>query len=124
MTYDIIDQCSICPAGALGSPRCGSISKTPIILEAVWDSGVTVAADEARNERGAPQHVCHRKNVEAGQALVAGRVIEHGHSRSLHDTVRRQLNGLERAEIHQGYLLSIPLSPLAPAGHKVQLKKS
>ena len=24
MTYDIIDQCSIRPAAALGSPRCGS----------------------------------------------------------------------------------------------------
>ena len=80
----------------------GGVSKTPIVLEAVWDRGVTVAANEARNERGAPQHVCHRANVEAGQARVAGRVIKHGHSRSLHDTVWRQLNGLKRAEIHQG----------------------
>jgi hypothetical protein len=29
------------------------VSNTPIVLEAVWDSGVTVAADEARNEGGA-----------------------------------------------------------------------
>ncbi len=116
MTYDIIDQCSIRPAAALGSPRCGSglaatlprlcrpepdlsetlapyplslsdrhhagaapavaphpdvhliepaaiapvplrvgggVSKMLIVLEAVWDRGVTVAADETRNERGA-----------------------------------------------------------------------
>ena len=182
MTYNLIDRCSIRPAVALGSPRCGSgltatlprlcrpepalaetlapyplslgdrhhagatpavaphpdihlvepaavapvplrvgggVSKTPIVLEAVWDRGVTVAADEARNERGAPQHVCHRANVEAGQARVAGRVIKHGHSRSLHDTVRRQLNGLKRAEIHQGYLLvhsSVPLGACRTQG--------
>ena len=182
MTYDIIGQCSIRPAAALGSLRCGSglaatlprlcrpepaladtlapyplslsdrhhagaapavaphpdvhlvepaavalvplrvgggVSKTLIVLEAVWDRGVTVASDEARNERGAHQHVCRRANVEAGQARVAGRVIEHGHSRSLHDTVRRQLNGLKRAEIHQGYLLvcsSVPLGACRTQG--------
>ena len=123
MTYDIIDQCSIRPAAALGSLRCGSclaatlprlcrpepalaetltpyplrlrdrhhagaapavaphpdvhlvepaavapvplrvgggVSKTRIVLEAVWDRGVTVAVDEARNERGVPQHVPER----------------------------------------------------------------
>ena len=83
----------------------GGVSKTPIVLEALWGRGVMVAANEARNERAAPQHVFHRPAVEAWQARLAGRVIEHGHSRSLHDTVRRQLNGLKRAEIHQGYLL-------------------
>ncbi len=31
----------------------GGVSNTPIILEAVWDSGVTVATDEERNEGGA-----------------------------------------------------------------------
>ena len=41
-------------------------SKTPIVLEAVWNRGVTVAADETRNEGGTPQHVRHRANVEAG----------------------------------------------------------
>ncbi len=46
--------------------------KTPIVLEAVWNRGVTVAADETRNEGGAPQHVRHRANKEAGQMLVAG----------------------------------------------------
>ena len=69
----------------------GGDSKTPmmrpILLEAVWDRGVTVAADEARNEGDPPQHVCHRADVQAGQARVAGRVIEHGHSSSLHGTV-------------------------------------
>ena len=78
---------------------------TPIVLEAVWDSWVTVAAYEARNEGGAPQHVGHWADVEAGQALVAGRVIEHGHSSSLHDAVLGQVDGLKRAEIHQGHLL-------------------
>jgi hypothetical protein len=182
MTYDIIDQCSIRPAAALGSLRCGSglaatlprlcrpepaladtlapyplslrdrhhagaapavaphpdvhlvepaavapvplrvgggVSKTLIVLEAVWDRGVTVASDVARNERGAHKHVCRRAKVETGQARVAGRVIEHGHSRSLHDTVRRQLNGLKRAEIHQGYLLvcsSVPLGACRTQG--------
>ena len=55
---------------------------TLIVLEEVWDSGVTVAADEARNEGSAPQHVSHREDVlvEAGQARVACRVIEHGYS--------------------------------------------
>ena len=135
MTYDIINQCSIRPAAALGRPRCasglaatlprlcrpepalaetltpyplrlrdrhhagaapavaphpdvhlvepaavapvplrvgGGVSKTTIVLEAVWDRGVTVAADAARNERGAPQHVCRRANAKAGQARVAG----------------------------------------------------
>ena len=45
----------------------GGASKTPIVLEAVWNRGVTVAADETRNEGGAPQHVRHRANVEAGK---------------------------------------------------------
>ena len=36
--------------------------------------------------------------------LVAGRVIEHGHSSSLHDAVQGQVNGLKRAEIDQGHL--------------------
>ncbi len=53
--------------------------------------------------RGA--HVGHRADVEAGQARVAGRVIEHGQSSSLHNAVRGQVNGLKRAEIHQGHLL-------------------
>ncbi len=90
--------------------------KTLIVLEAVWVRGVTVTADEARNERGAPQHVCHRANVETGQARVAGKVIEHEHSSSLHDTVLRQLNGLKRAEIHQGYLLVHSSVPLGACG--------
>jgi hypothetical protein len=50
-------------------------------------------------------HVGHRADVETGQARVAGRVIEHGHSSSLHDAVRGQITGLKRAEIHQEHLL-------------------
>ena len=50
----------------------GSASKARMVLEAVWNRGVTVAANETRNEGGAPQHVRHRADVEAGQALVAG----------------------------------------------------
>jgi hypothetical protein len=61
---------------------------------------VTIAADEARNEGGAPQHVGHRADAEARQARVAGRVIEDGHSTSLHDVVQGQVNWLIRAEIH------------------------
>jgi hypothetical protein len=78
----------------------GCVSNTPIVLEAVWDSAVTVAADEARNEG------------EAGQARVAGRVIEHasGHSSSLHDSVWGQVNGLKRAEIHQDTSSCEPLT--------------
>jgi hypothetical protein len=57
-----------------------------------WDSGMTVAADEARNEGGVLQHVGHQADVEAEQARVACRVIEHGYSSSLHNPVRSQVN--------------------------------
>jgi hypothetical protein len=77
----------------------------PIFLEAVWDSGVTVATDDARNEGGATQHVDDQADVDAGQAQVAGRVIVHGYSSSLHDAVRGQVNGLKRAEIDRGLLV-------------------
>ena len=62
------------PAAVAPVPLCvgGGAFKTPIVLEAVWNCGVTVAADETQNEGGKPQHVCHREDVEAGQALVAG----------------------------------------------------
>ncbi len=75
-------------------------SKTPIVLEAVRNRGVTFAADETQNEGGAPQHVSHRADVEAGQARVASLVIEHGYSSLLHDNVRSQIDGLKRAEVH------------------------
>jgi hypothetical protein len=88
-------------------------SKTPIVLEAVWNSGVTVAADETQNEGGAPQHVRDRTDVEAGQARVAGRVIEHGHSSLLYDTVWSQIDGLKRAEVHEGHLLVRSSEPAA-----------
>jgi hypothetical protein len=72
------------PAAVAPVPLCaGRVSNTPIALEAVWDSGLTVAADEARNKGSAPQHVGHRADVEAGQARVAGRVTENGHSSSM-----------------------------------------
>jgi hypothetical protein len=60
-----------------------------IVLKAVWNSGVTVAANETLDEVGAPQNDCYRTDVEAEQALVAGLVIEHGHSSLLHNAVRR-----------------------------------
>jgi hypothetical protein len=53
------------------------------------------------NEGGAPQHVRDRADVEAGQALVAGQVIEHGHFSPLHDAVLRQIDQLKRAELQQ-----------------------
>jgi hypothetical protein len=43
--------------------------------------------------------------LKAGQLLVLGRVIEHGHSSQLHDTVWSQIDGLKRAEVHQGHLI-------------------
>ena len=51
-------------------------SKMQIVLEAMWNSRVTVqvAADEALNEGCSPQHVCHWADVGAGQTQVAGRV--------------------------------------------------
>jgi hypothetical protein len=52
----------------------GGVSIPLSVLEAVWDSGVTVAADEARNKGGAPQHVGHRADVEAGQARVGAEI--------------------------------------------------
>ena len=99
----------VVPAAVAPVPlRVGrNVSNTTIVLEAVWDSGVTVATDEARDEGGAPQHIGHQADVhwQAGQAWVAGRVIEHGHTCLLHDTVWGQVDGLERAVIHQGVLL-------------------
>jgi hypothetical protein len=47
-----------------------------IVLEAMWSSGVPVAADETQNEVGAPQHVLDQADVEARQARVTGRAIE------------------------------------------------
>ena len=75
----------------------------------------TPTAYEAWNEGGASQHVGHRADVEAGQARVAVRVIEHGHSSSLHDAVQDQVNGLKRAEIevremHMSYMISCMIS--------------
>jgi hypothetical protein len=68
---------------------------------------VTFASDEAQNEGAAPQHVCNRKDVEAGQALVAGLVIKHGHSSQLHDAVRSQIDGLKCTKVHEGHLNTI-----------------
>ena len=50
----------------------GGASKARIVLEPMWNCGVTVAANEAQNEGRSPQHVCHRADVEAGQTRVAG----------------------------------------------------
>ena len=45
--------------------------------------------------RGArPKNVGHGADVEAGQAWVAGRIIEHGYTSLLHDTVWGQLNAI------------------------------
>jgi hypothetical protein len=70
-----------------------------IVLEVVWNSGVTVATDETHNEGGAPQNVHYRADVEAGQVRVAGQVLdlEHGHSSQLDDAVLSQIDGLKRA---------------------------
>ncbi len=46
------------------------MSNTLIVLEAVWDSGVTVAADEALNEGGPPQHIGHRADVHIFELLA------------------------------------------------------
>ena len=50
----------------------GGASKALIVLKAMWNRGVTIAANEARNEGSSPQHVRHRADVEAGQTRVAG----------------------------------------------------
>jgi hypothetical protein len=93
-------------------------SKTTIVLDTMWNSGVTVPANETLNDGGAPQHVCNRTDVEAEQELVAGRDIEHGHSSLLHDAVWSQINGLKRAEVHEGRLLvgSTEPGPLVTCG--------
>jgi hypothetical protein len=99
----------MCSAATLGSADQLHIgrgaSKKPIVLEAVLNPGVTVAADETRNEGGAPKHVRDRAEVEEGQALVAGLVLEHGHFSPLHDAVLCQIDRLKRAEVHEGHLL-------------------
>ncbi len=63
-------------------------------------------------------HVRDRVDVEAEHVQVAGQVIEHGHSSPLHDSVRSQLDGLKRAEVHVGNLLveSIVQCPLGACG--------
>jgi hypothetical protein len=76
----------------------GGVSNALIVLEVVWDSGVTVDSllpPMMLGMRGKPSRC--RVSVETGQARlarVAGRVIEHGHSSSLHDAVRGQVYGL------------------------------
>jgi hypothetical protein len=50
----------------------------PIVLEAVWDSGVTVSADNAWNEGRSPQHACHRADIKTWQVRVSGRVVDNG----------------------------------------------
>jgi hypothetical protein len=79
---------------------CRGASKTPIVIEAVLNCRVTVAADETLNEGEAPQHVSNRADVEAGQEQVAGLVIECGHLSPLHDAVLLQIDRLKCAEVH------------------------
>ena len=85
---------------------------------------MTVTADEALNEGGAPQHVGHWADVEAGQARVAGRVIEHGHSSSLHDAQGSgQTMGSNVLKYTRDTSLCelLCIDALRPVGHKVQL---
>ena len=66
---DLIEPAAVAPVPL----RVGrGASKALIVLEAMWNRVVTVAADEARNEGSSPQHVRHRADVEAGQTRVAG----------------------------------------------------
>jgi hypothetical protein len=53
-----------------------------------------------------------------GQALVAGQVIEHGHSSLLHDSVWCQIDGLKCAEVHEGHFVvgSAEPGPLGVCG--------
>jgi hypothetical protein len=60
---------------------------------------------------GAPQHVGDRVDVGAGQARVAGRVIEQGHSSPLHDAVLSQIYGLKRAYVQRDTSLRDALYP-------------
>jgi hypothetical protein len=62
------------PPPPLQRPRFNA-SKARIVPEAVWNYQVTVAADDALNEGGAPKYIGHGADVEVGQALVAGRII-------------------------------------------------
>jgi hypothetical protein len=81
------------------------------------NSGVDVAANEEWNQGCSSQDVCHWADVEAKKQRVAGRVIQDGHSSSLHDTAGGQIDRLKHAEIHQGHLFvrtalaaAVPLS--------------
>ena len=78
---------------------CRGASKTLIVLEAVWNRGVTVAAHGARNDGRSPQHVYHWADVKAGQLVIAYRVIEHLHSNSLNDTVLNQLDRIKASNV-------------------------
>ncbi len=95
-----------------------------VLLQELSAAAGSVSADEARNDWGTPKHIRHRAVAEAGQALVAGQVRDHGHSSPLHDTDWNQINMLKSTEVHQEQLLveSLYPGPLAPVGHKVPLK--
>ncbi len=98
----------------------GGAAKKPIVLEAVWNSWVTVASNETQNE-----HVRDRADVEAGQARVAGQVIEQGTPaccmilskvRSMGSNVLKYMRDTSL------WAVQYP-GPMAHVGHKVQLKK-
>jgi hypothetical protein len=103
----------------------GGASKPQIVLESVWSRGATVAADETRNERGAPQHVLDRADVEAGQARVAGRVIEQGTPARcmMLSGVRSMGSNVLKYTRDTSLVDSLYPGPLTPMGHKVQLKR-
>jgi hypothetical protein len=80
--------------------------KMLLTLEEVWIIGLLLMNTEWK-EGGEGQHICHRADVKAGQVLIAGWVMEHGHSRPQHDsdTVWSQIGGLNCAEVYLGHLL-------------------
>ncbi len=96
-------------------------SKTPIVLEAVWNCGMTVASDETQNE-----HVSYRADVEAGLA-IQGCWQSHraGHSSCMMLSWVRSMgsNMLKYTRDTSVWDVLYP-GPLAPMGHKVMLKKS
>jgi hypothetical protein len=77
-----------------------------------------VAGDEGGDHGHPPQHILGVAEVETWKGCAAGRIEKHWHALSLHDAVRRKINGLKGAEEGQGHLqmaLNVPNSGVCGA---------
>ncbi len=66
-------QSAAVPAILLGICKCRPIDSA--VLEFVWNNLMRVAVDEAGDEGGSLQYICHVTDVQAGQTRVTGSVV-------------------------------------------------